>query len=252
MDLKKAIRDRTSRRTYLDTPVSPLQLEKLEAAAWECNRSSGLSIQIMTGEEEVFAGFKKGYGLFSGVRNYMAMVGKYDDPHLEEKIGYYGESLVLLATSLGLGTCWVGLELDEEGMGCKLKKDEVLKCVIAFGNVKNAPTIREKLIYKGIHMRKSKEIKDMLVSETKVPNWVVEGMRCVVKAPSARNRQPVMFYYSSGSVMAKVKEDELYDLGIAKLHFEIGAGQGEWEFGNGGIFQYEPLELDWESSAETE
>lgn len=87
------------------------------------------------------------------------------------------------------------------------------------------PTVREQMIAKGIHMRKSKEIKDMLVSETKVPNWVVEGMRCVVKAPSSRNRQPVMFYYSSGSVMAKVKEEEFFDLGIAKLHFEIGAGQ---------------------------
>ncbi len=47
--------------------------------------------------------------------------------------------------------------------------------------------------------------------------------------------------------MAKVKEEEFFDLGIAKLHFEIGAGQGKWDFGNGGIFQYEPLELDWES-----
>lgn len=206
----------------------------------------GLRLQIVTGKEEVFAGFKKGYGLFSGVRNYIALVGKREDPHLEEKLGYYGESLVLLATSLGLGTCWVGLELEED-MDGQVEVDEELKGVIAFGNVKMKPTVREQMIAKGIHMRKSKEIKDMLVSETKVPNWVVEGMRCVVKAPSSRNRQPVMFYYSSGSVMAKVKEEEFFDLGIAKLHFEIGAGQGKWDFGNGGIFQYEPLELDWES-----
>lgn len=252
MDLKKAIRERTSRRSYLDTPVSPLQTEKLEAAAWECNRTGGLNIQIVTGEEVVFSGSKKGYGLFSGVRNYMAMVGKYGDPHVEEKIGYYGESLVLLATSLGLGTCWVSMELDQEAMGCKVKADEELKYIIIFGNVKEALTLKEKIIAKGIQMRKSKEIKDMLVSETKVPNWVVEGMRLVVKAPSARNRQPVMFYYSSGNVMAKVKEDELCDLGIAKLHFEIGAGQGKWDFGNGGVFQYEPLELDWGISTETE
>lgn len=140
----------------------------------------------------------------------------------------------------------MGLELEED-MDGQVEVDEELKGVIAFGNVKMKPTVREQMIAKGIHMRKSKEIKDMLVSETKVPNWVVEGMRCVVKAPSSRNRQPVMFYYSSGSVMAKVKEEEFFDLGIAKLHFEIGAGQGKWDFGNGGIFQYEPLELDWES-----
>lgn len=108
MDLKKAIRERVSRRSYLETPVAELHLEKLEAAAWECNRTGGLRLQIVTGKEEVFAGFKKGYGLFSGVRNYIALVGKREDPHLEEKLGYYGESLVLLATSLGLGPAgWV-------------------------------------------------------------------------------------------------------------------------------------------------
>ncbi len=63
----------------------------------------------------------------------------------------------------------------EEDMDGQVEVDEELKGVIAFGNVKMKPTVREQMIAKGIHMRKSKEIKDMLVSETKVPNWVVEG-----------------------------------------------------------------------------
>ena len=109
------------------------------------------------------------------------------------------------------------------------------------GNVKEKPSPKERAITKAIK-RKTKEIKDMLVAEEQPENWVVDGMRCVVKAPSARNKQPVTFYYSDGIVAAKVKKEgnfELFDLGIAKLHFEIGAGRGCWEFGNGGIFEYE-------------
>ena len=26
------------------------------------------------------------------------------------------------------------------------------------------------------------------------------------------------------------------DMGIAKLHFQIGAGQGQWAWGDGGLF----------------
>lgn len=46
MDLKKAIRERVSRRSYLETPVAELHLEKLEAAAWECNRTGGFAYRL--------------------------------------------------------------------------------------------------------------------------------------------------------------------------------------------------------------
>lgn len=48
------------------------------------------------------------HGEFSGVRNYIAMIGK-KGPTLEESCGYYGERLVLLAQQLGLNTCWVAM-----------------------------------------------------------------------------------------------------------------------------------------------
>lgn len=53
------------------------------------------------------------------------------------------------------------------------------------------------------------------------------------------NAQPVKFIYKDNKVTAKVPEKinmQLVDLGIAKLHFELGAGGGKWEFGNGGTF----------------
>ena len=61
-------------------------------------------------------------------------------------------------------------------------------------------------------------------------------MEAASKAPSAMNKMPTRFIYSRGEVSAYVQDYSLnaIDLGIAKLHFEIGAGQGKWQFGNYG------------------
>ena len=43
------------------------------------------------------------YTSFSGVKNYIALIGK-KSPNLEEACGYYGEKIVLRAQQLGLNT----------------------------------------------------------------------------------------------------------------------------------------------------
>ena len=237
MDLRSAIMERTSRRKYEEIPVDDATIEQLEAAIWECNRSADLNIKLKIGEGEPFT-TGKSYGMFSGVQNYFAMICKKDDPVGDEKIGYYGESLVLLLTRLGLGSCWVGGTYDKDACQVEVADDEEFRCAIVFGHVKPKESMKERAIKKPLK-RKSKEIKDMLTAYEDVPNWVVDGVRYAVKAPSAQNRQPVRFLCDGETVSAKVKEEHNYDmvdLGIAKLHFEIGAGGGTWEFGNGGLF----------------
>lgn len=63
-------------------------------------------------------------------------------------------------------------------------------------------------------------------------------MRAVRRAPSALNRQPVRFVWRDGAVSASVPDyaSQAVDLGIAKLHFEIGAGGGSWKPGSGGAY----------------
>ena len=237
MDLKRAIMERVSRRAYLDTPIDRLSMEKLDAAVWECNRSGDIKIKIVTDDPAPF-GAKNTYGMISGAKNYFAMIMKKDDPNGEEKLGYYGESIVLLATALGLGTCWLAGTYDKEACGVEVADDEVLRCIIAFGNVKEHETLKEKALARAIK-RSTKEMKDVLLSDAIVPNWAVDGVRYALRAPSAQNRQPVKFVCTEESVLAKVDEqhaNDLIDLGIAKLHFELGAGGGTWEFGNKGIF----------------
>ena len=107
-------------------------------------------------------GAKNTYGMISGAKNYLAMIKKVGDPDGDEKLGYYGESLVLLATGLGLGTCWLAGTYNKSECNVKVEDDEVLRCIIVFGNVKDRETLKEKAISKTVK-RNSKEIKDLLL-----------------------------------------------------------------------------------------
>lgn len=76
------------------------------------------------------------------------------------------------------------------------------------------------------------------------PDWFKSGVEAAMKAPSAMNRQPITFSYNPADDTAAAHidqsaEDEHHafnDMGIAKLHFQIGAGQGQWAWGDGGLF----------------
>lgn len=235
MNITQAIGVRKSRRTYLSAPIDPKQIALLKSRIEEYNVRSGLGIRFLENGEFAFSGIRKSYGMFKGVRSLFVMKGPKSDPNLKEKIGYYGELLILEATVLGLGTCWVGGTFDSSGI--RTAEGEELVCVITVGNVSKSETLRERMIYKAIH-RKTKSVQELSEIVGECPSWVKTGLKAVQKAPSTRNTQKVCFLYEPGNLRARVPETykfDLVDLGIAKLHFELAAG-GRFEAGNGGRF----------------
>ena len=107
MTLLEAITARHSVRKYLDKEIPAEIIAALQDKIAECNKVGNLSIQLVQNETKAFTGMLS-YGSFSGVKNYLVMVGmKAKD--LDERVGYYGEQIVLYAQTLGLNTCWVGL-----------------------------------------------------------------------------------------------------------------------------------------------
>lgn len=243
----EAIHLRYSRRSYRDIPISAADLDILQAALVRCNKESGLNIQLIEDGSSAFKGLLKSYGMFSGVRSFIALVGKPEDTNLKEKAGYYGELLVLEATKLGLGTCWVGGTYDRKHCPCTIGEEEALVSVITVGYALEKQDFREKLIYKLTH-RKSKPLAEFYTADAKVPDWFLSGMEAVRKAPSAVNAQPVRAkYHNNGRVTLFVKDPGQYrlvDLGIAKLHFETGAKgcptgalSGSFGFGNPSEFK---------------
>ena len=108
MELLDAIKARHSVRKYTDKPIEMVKVGALKAEMERINANAGLNIQLVLDEPKAFSTGMWKYGQFSGVRNYFVMAGP-KGKDAEEKIGYYGEELVILAQTLGLNTCWVGL-----------------------------------------------------------------------------------------------------------------------------------------------
>ena len=107
MELLDAIKQRHSVRSYLDKPIDTDVRNELCKYIEECNQEGNLHIQLIENEPQAFAKRLYHYGLFSNVKNYIALVGK-EDSTFNERCGYYGEKIVLKAQMLGLNTCWVG------------------------------------------------------------------------------------------------------------------------------------------------
>ena len=87
---------RHSVRKYTDQSIETVKVAQIRAAVERCNAASGLNIQLVLEEPRSFASGLWKYGQFSGVKNYFVMAGP-KGKEAEEKIGYYGEELVLLA-----------------------------------------------------------------------------------------------------------------------------------------------------------
>ena len=241
-DYLSAIQNRCSRRKYAARPIEDEKASLLKENIAAYNKASGLNMKLILGTGgELFDGFKRSYGLFVGVKNYIAMIGKADDPDRMEKEGYFGERLVLEATHIGLSTCWVGTSYDKGACDKLLASGEVLDCVIAIGYTEEKHSLKERFMEN--NMRKKGGDRGSLSEITgDPPEWFLRGMAAVERAPSARNLMPFMFRWQDGKTTAHTTQQTervMVDLGIAKLHFEIGSGGGHWEYGDGAAYSKE-------------
>ena len=215
MDIYEAMRARHSVRAYEQREIEGEIKDMLEDKIAELNGRSGLHIQLITHEPKAFDSPMAHYGKFSGVTDYIAMIGKKDD-ELEEKCGYYGEKLVLFAQQLGLNTCWVALTYSRAKTVCRVNEGEKLVLVIAIGYGKT----------QGVP-RKSKTPDKVCSSDSPAPEWFYRGIDAALKAPTALNQQKFFFTLKNGTVTAKAGLGfyTKLDLGIAKYHFELASGR---------------------------
>lgn len=221
MNLIEAMNARHSVRQYIAKPLSEDIVSALTEAVDTCNKESGLHIQLVTNEPKAFDCLMAHYGKFSGVTNYLALIGK-KSANLEETCGYYGEKLVLLAQQLGLNTCWVAMTYRKIKTAFQIDPGEKLCIVIALGYGKTQGTA---------HRSKSPE--SVMRSEVPVPDWFRHGIEAALLAPTAINQQKFQFTLTENQVTAKAGTGACtkIDLGIAKYHFEIGAGKDNFEWG---------------------
>lgn len=221
MTMDEAIRSRHAVRSYSDKKPGEDILNKLSECIDECNRESGLHIQLVTDEPKAFDGFMAHYGRFSGVNNYIALIGK-KSADLEEKCGYYGEKIAVYAQSLGLNSCWAALSYSKVKGAYDVADGEKLLMVISLGYGET----------QGVQ-HKSKAAEQVSNISAGSPEWFRRGVEYALLAPTAMNQQK--FYLTqNGDRVSAVAGTGFYsktDLGIVKYHFEVGAGTDNfrWE-----------------------
>ncbi len=247
MDVIQAIEKRVSCRAFTSEPVEQEKFDALSQEAARINEETGLHFQLFGPREDGTAIDMSGKMFASNPPCYAALVAQ-KDPIEEEKLGYYGERLVLLAETMGLSTCWVAGTYNRETTRVELAEDEVLHDVVPIGYAPVKMPLKQRTIRAGIR-RRSKPLEDLYrgpVSLDAAPEWIKACISAVWKGPSAINEQPVVFVQDeiNGPVRAELTRlktgMEYTDLGIAKYHFEIVANScgvaGSWEWGVEGAF----------------
>ena len=228
MTLSEAILARHSVRAYTNKPITGDTLFVLQQKIDDVNAAGNLHIQLVLDEPKAFLCTMAKYGKFRGVRNYLVMAGKKADD-LDERVGYYGEQLVLLAQTLGLNTCWVGVSYSKTPGAFVLNEGEKVACVISIGYGET----------QGVS-HKIKSPKDVSNASDITPRWFNEGVKAALLAPTAVNQQKFhlecLGFGANGKRLVEARRGSSIigythmDLGIAKLHFEIGAGKENFDW----------------------
>ena len=226
MTLQEAIEARHSVRAYKNEPLAANVVKVLEEQMAMLNREGNLHMQLILNEPKAFQGTMAKYGKFRNANNYIVMAGKKAED-LDERIGYYGEHIVLLAQTLGLNTCWVGLSYSKVPGTYVLEEGEKIACYIAIGYGETQGS-----------GHKIKTVEQVSNASDITPSWFKKGIEAALLAPTAVNQQKFSFEYvgmSNNRHQVRAKKGfsmigyTQMDLGIAKYHFEVGAGKVNFE-----------------------
>ncbi len=209
--MEELIKNRHSVRQYDNKRIESEKREILNELISKINQEAILHIQAVYDEPEAFNTFMAHYGKFTGVSNYIALIGVKGQ---DEKIGYYGEQIVLKAQELGLNTCWVAMTYGKGKAQVNKNKKEKIYCVLAIGYGKT----------QGVS-HKIKKINEVSNVSDNTPDWFKKGVEYALLAPTAMNQQKFKFIYDNDKVIVKRGKGfySKIDLGIVKYHFELGS-----------------------------
>ncbi len=234
------IRRRTSVRTYEPGPVEADKLERLKAFMATVQNPFGA--QVRFGLTESSAQKVGTYGFIKGAKTFFAGCVKKGGMDMEG-FGYAFEHVVLYATALGLGTCWLGGTFRRSAFIDRMKPaGEYLPAVSPVGYASERKSLTEKAVAAGAGARKRKRFGEVFFDGTaSKPLMLDDGalkdcLEMVRIGPSASNKQPWRVIIKDGACHFYAIVDKRYagnsiygftmqriDLGIAACHFELSA-----------------------------
>ena len=148
----EAIHKRKSIRTYTDQPIEKEKIEKLLGLFTQNQygpfgnrvRFELVSLDSMQQKEIKSLGT---YGIINGVKQFI-IVAVEDGNRAMVDVGYCFEKIVLSATDLKLGTCWMGGTFKEATFSKYINpsENEVVPIVSPIGYAHNKRTLRDRAI----------------------------------------------------------------------------------------------------------
>lgn len=210
---KEAILQRHSVRSYENRKIEADKIRLIREKISGLNQAGHLHLQFIEDAGNTFNKLlNRAMGLGSAP-SVIACVGE-EAPDLDERVGYYGEQLVLYLQQLGLNTCWAGT-FNRKNIRAEVGAKERLVIAIAagYGKTPGRP-------------HKSKTPEQVTAGKADQPQWFRNGVEMALLAPTAINQQKFLIqlneddtvtFTDRGGVLSQV------DLGIVKCHFEIGA-----------------------------
>lgn len=250
MDTLAAIHQRVSVRSYADRPVDQPLLDHLLdfADGAEPLTETPPSIALVSGVEQVerVLTFMVGsYGLVQNAPHLLVGILPTESDRARIDLGFVLEKVVLEATRLGLGTCWItGIyDADKAGDAAALEPGEVAAAVCALGH----PTeegygrLHNRIIRRLSGGHRRKPLSDVVFSQRWGEPWspedsdpaLVSVLRHARLAPSAKNAQPWRFILEPGRINLAVVKPRFIDAGIVMAHVTLAARaaerEGQWE-----------------------
>jgi hypothetical protein len=255
------IRQRFSCRKYLEKPIVEDQQRRLADFISSADRGPlGAEVRFeLVAATEQDRNSLKGLGTYGIIRNVAGfIVGAvgHSEKNLED-YGYVMEKIILCATDIGLGTCWLGGTFTKSGFAKKIAPadGEMVPAVTSVGYIAHMGGFdsgMRQLVGAGNRLpRENLFFKDkfgipLSPDEAGAYNVPLEMVR---KGPSASNKQPWRivkegnrwhFYmqrtkgYGNSFTFRLLRLADLQrvDMGIAMSHFELTAGEldlkGTW------------------------
>lgn len=241
MERLELLQSRHSVRNYDDTPLTEAERKIMESEITFINsHEAGMHFELVTEDNEPFKGFRRSYGFFQGVRNYIAAVIDDHYPDAYERAGYFGEQLVIKATEIGLGTCFVGGTYSKKDVNVHLRAGRKIIFLITLGHSSSKTSGVSRIVTKMVHLKKMKwtdffkPTSELSRAMTLYPE-LDKGLRAMACAPSSMNKRPVRISLDDNErLIAEIPEETeeaLIDLGISKFNYQYVIG-GVWEWGN--------------------
>lgn len=254
-----AIKQRISVRSYSDRAVEAdvrLKLEEL------CERythagPSGAQVRFRLFDLETLINSEMRrlgtYGVIKGAHLYILGAVRNEKGAMLD-LGYCLEKIILEATILGLGTCWLGGTFKRSSFAARmdLAENELLPAITPIGYPSREMSATEKMMRFGAGSNRRKPWSELFFSAaglTPLAEDQAGAYREVYEAvrmgPSASNKQPWRLVMDQqGITHLYLKENKLYnrlmgkvrlqliDMGIAMCHFEVAAQglglPGDW------------------------